>query len=231
MAGSLSSSQTSKRKPPHPNKSSSPKHRVSNSIVSLSDSAHANANSHRSSSSHGKFSYPETRRRTKSENALKSSSSKHSASSNKHYVFVYGTLKKGFANAHLLDRATHLGDFRTLTRYPLVVGGKYNSPYLLDMPAQGSKVKGEVYAVDDATLADLDHLENVGVNYMRKVTKVSNCADRSFVADVYVYFKTNGLDELSKSEYLEDYQCRRYVPRHMRKKETSSTPALVSSGR
>lgn len=157
------------------------------------------------------------------------------AESKKHYVFVYGTLKRGFANSHLLDRATMIGDFRTLERYPLVVGGQYNSPYLLDIPETGNRVKGEVYVVDDATLADLDHLERVGTNYSRKVQKVSSCADRSFVADVFVYFKSNGLDQLVQNTFLDDYQCRRYVPRHLRNdssyvpKPTSKTTALKAS--
>lgn len=138
----------------------------------------------------------------------------------------------GFANSHLLDRATCLGEFRTVTRYPLVVGGKYNSPYLLDMPAKGARVKGEVYVVDDAMLADLDHLENVGVNYMRRVSKVSSSSDRSFVANAFVYFKTNGMDQLAKSQFLDDYQCRKYVPRHLRASSAKDyAPVVVSSRR
>lgn len=108
-----------------------------------------------------------------------------------------------------------------------MVGGRYNSPYLLDIPSKGARVKGEVYAVDDATLADLDHLENVGVNYSRKVAKVSNCADRAFIANAYVYFKTNSLEELSKKNYTDDYQCRKYVPRHLRVNEKVKDNVLV----
>lgn len=129
---------------------------------------------------------------------------------------MYGTLKNGFANSYLLERCTYIGDFRTSTRYPLVIGGKYNSPYLLDVPNTGNRVKGEVYAMDDATLADLDHLERVGVNYNRRVSKLCNCADRSVVVDAYVYFKSNDIDKLINRTFLEDYQCRQYVPRHLR---------------
>lgn len=41
---------------------------------------------------------------------------------NRHWVFVYGTLKRGFPNQGLLAGSTYLGEFRTLTPYPLVVG-------------------------------------------------------------------------------------------------------------
>lgn len=135
---------------------------------------------------------------------------------NKHYIFVYGTLKRGFANSHLLERATYIGSFHTTTKYPLVVGGKYFSPYLLDVPNTGNRVKGEVYAVDDLTLADLDHLEQVGINYTRRVEKVVSCTDRSVVVNAFAYFKGNDIEKLINAKFLEDYQCRRYVPRHRR---------------
>lgn len=183
--------------------------------------------SQRSGSRYPTFAYPPVRAPTRAVQPLQNAPTLHPAKANKHYVFVYGTLKRGFPNSHCLDRAIFIGEFRTQVRYPLVVGGRYNSPYLLDIPKKGARVKGEVYAVDDATLADLDHLENVGVNYSRKVAKVSNCADRAFVADVFIYFKGNMLDELSKKPYVDDYQCRKYVPRHLRPVET----ALVGARR
>lgn len=113
-----------------------------------------------------------------------------------------------------------------MTRYPLVVGGRYHSPYLLDIPSKGSKVKGELYAVDDATLADMDHLEKVGVNYTRKIARVSNTADRAFVVNAFIYFKVNGLEDLIDKPFLDDYQCRKYVPRHLRPRETVEVGAL-----
>lgn len=170
------------------------------------------------------FSYPEQRRSpTSSQTDLPRFS--HAASNtaisarpsrNMHYVFVYGTLKRGFPNSHLLERATFIGEFRTVTKYPLVVGGQYFSPYLLDIPQTGNRVKGEMYVVNDAILADLDHLERVGINYTRKVEKVASCNDRSFVADAFIYFKCNDINTLAKNAFLEDYQCRRYIPQDMR---------------
>eukprot|EP00178_Gracilaria_changii_P024800 TRINITY_DN750_c0_g1_i1.p1 TRINITY_DN750_c0_g1~~TRINITY_DN750_c0_g1_i1.p1 ORF type:complete len:247 (+),score=62.31 TRINITY_DN750_c0_g1_i1:44-742(+) len=172
------------------------------------------------------FSFPETR--TAAATTSRRGKPLHLAAeprvrTNDHYVFVYGTLKRGFANHYLMQRATYVGDFRTHTRFPLVVGGKYNSPYLLDMPSSGSRVKGELYVVDDAVLSDLDHLENVGVNYCRAVTAVTCCADRSFSIDAFVYLKQNNLSELCTKQFLDDYQCRLYVPRHLRNTARSSS--------
>ncbi len=95
-------------------------------------------------------------------------------------------------------------------------GGAYFCPYLLDIPGKGSRVKGEVYAVSDSTLAALDRFENVGSNFTRKVIKVASCADRSFDAKVFVYLKCNYTQDLLVQRYISDYQCRKYVPRNNR---------------
>lgn len=79
-----------------------------------------------------------------------------------HQVFVYGTLKRGYPNAHIgMPRATYLGDFRTAEGYPLVIGGRWRSPYLINEPGNGFQVTGELYSVSDEVLAELDYLESV----------------------------------------------------------------------
>lgn len=77
-------------------------------------------------------------------------------------VFVYGTLKRGYPNAHVgMPDATYLGTYRTVERYPLVIGGRWFTPYLIPEPGNGFQVTGEAYVVDDAVLAQLDELESV----------------------------------------------------------------------
>ena len=65
-----------------------------------------------------------------------------------HLVFVYGTLKTGEPNHHVLQDPTRgkkelLGVGETVSKYPLVVASRYNIPYLLDAPGEGFNVKGE----------------------------------------------------------------------------------------
>ena len=80
-----------------------------------------------------------------------------------HKVFIYGTLKRGFPNHEAgLAAAQFLGCVRTLEAYPLVIGGRWFSPYLIDEPGQGQRVFGELFAVDAAGLALLDRMEGVG---------------------------------------------------------------------
>ena len=77
-------------------------------------------------------------------------------------VFVYGTLKRGYPNDHVgMPRAGFIGHYRTAERYPLVIGGKWYTPYLINEPGNGFQVAGEVYEVDEAVLAELDVLESV----------------------------------------------------------------------
>jgi gamma-glutamylaminecyclotransferase len=70
-------------------------------------------------------------------------------------VFVYGTLLSGERNHHLLARARLVGEARTGPRFSLYDLGSF--PGLV--PNGGHAVAGEVYEVDEPTLAALDRLE------------------------------------------------------------------------
>jgi gamma-glutamylaminecyclotransferase len=73
----------------------------------------------------------------------------------KHLLFVYGSLKRGFSNHRLILHAAFVGDCRTERRYRLLVFGSYPA-----LSADGEQeIHGELYLVDEATLADLDVFE------------------------------------------------------------------------
>ncbi|KAK9523712.1 hypothetical protein VZT92_017650 [Zoarces viviparus] len=87
-------------------------------------------------------------------------------------VFVYGTLKKGQPNYHrMLESANGKAEFLasacTTEKYPLVIAGHYNIPFLLNIPGQGHRVQGEIYKVDDKMLEFLDDFEEVPTMYQR----------------------------------------------------------------
>jgi len=82
----------------------------------------------------------------------------------KHTVAVYGTLKRGYSNHHLLDKACYIGS-DTLTSLTLYDLGPY--PGALPKPSDGVEV--EVYAVNSLLLATLDELEG----YDPEATKTS----------------------------------------------------------
>jgi gamma-glutamylaminecyclotransferase len=96
-----------------------------------------------------------------------------------HRVFVYGSLKRGHWNNHLLGdhRAAFRGETVTVQRYHMLSGsveGSRRFPIILDDDAAESvcPVSGEIYHVSDQCLALLDRLERVPVSYERKVADV-----------------------------------------------------------
>lgn len=94
-------------------------------------------------------------------------------------VFVYGTLKRGEKNHHLLENpnngvAKYLYKAVTPDRYPCVLGTRYNIPFMLNKPGQGVYVMGEMFEVDDKMLAKLDELEGVADGYYSREKRVFN---------------------------------------------------------
>ena len=87
-----------------------------------------------------------------------------------HRVFVYGTLKKGFHNAYLLQDSEFFGDAVTVPTYSMISVG---FPIIM-ADENGKQVSGEIYTVDDETLARLDQLEKEGSAYDRKLIDVTS---------------------------------------------------------
>ena len=79
----------------------------------------------------------------------------------KYTVFTYGTLMKGQRNHHYVESSQYICG-AILYDYSL-----FDTPY--DYPAavkaEGHKVYGEVYEVDDRTKEQMDELEEVGILY------------------------------------------------------------------
>jgi len=81
-------------------------------------------------------------------------------------LFVYGSLKSGYENAHLLQGATALGAVQTAAGYRLI---RYRDGYpaLVPQPGAAAAVRGELYAVTHALLAELDAFEECPTLYQR----------------------------------------------------------------
>lgn len=82
----------------------------------------------------------------------------------RHQVFVYGTLMRGEHHHDLLREARLLKAAETPASYELVLIDYY--PALLEGGSQ--HVQGELYEVDDRTLAQLDELEEIPTLYRRE---------------------------------------------------------------
>jgi gamma-glutamylaminecyclotransferase len=87
----------------------------------------------------------------------------------KHLVFVYGTLRNGHSNHHLLKDAYCYGTGCTEASYVMYLISGY--PYVTSSEAR-YPIVGELYAVDDDTLKTLDSMEGHPRYYERKKTTV-----------------------------------------------------------
>ncbi|CAH0717119.1 unnamed protein product, partial [Brenthis ino] len=131
-----------------------------------------------------------------------------------HKVFVYGTLKRNEPNHNWLTNpengvGTFICEGRTKVKYPLIIGTKYNIPFLLYKPGTGFNVKGEIYEVDETMLEKLDILEDHPNFYIRETDEIvadKGCCEPETVK-CWVYFLKNFRPELLSKPVLESYSA------------------------
>lgn len=91
-----------------------------------------------------------------------------------HEVFVYGTLKRGFHNNFFLSDAEFVCESYSMERFEVYTDGG-PIPYVtanLNPVILPRRVQGEVFRVNDLTLAELDALEGNGTFYKRRLIQV-----------------------------------------------------------
>jgi gamma-glutamylaminecyclotransferase len=124
-----------------------------------------------------------------------------------HNVFVYGTLKKGFPNHQTgMAGAVYVGRVRTIVAFPLVVGGRWFSPSLIDELGVGHRVFGELYEVGDQKLELLDSMEGTQHphGYRRITVKLVNLR-RGDECDAWTYVKDRKVIDGIHSDPLGEY--------------------------
>jgi gamma-glutamylaminecyclotransferase len=81
-------------------------------------------------------------------------------------VFVYGSLKQGFGNHHLLKNAHYLGAFETVARHKMISLGAF--PGVIWCGGDHT-IKGEVYdVIDENDRIALDNLEGYPTFYTKE---------------------------------------------------------------
>jgi len=101
-------------------------------------------------------------------------------------VFVYGTLKRGFANHYLMEGQEFVGEARTAPGFVLHDLGGY--PGMVADAAAAEGVSGEVWSVDDECLSGLDVLEGTseGLYRRERVPLLDPYAQRHVEAYLYL---------------------------------------------
>ncbi len=100
-----------------------------------------------------------------------------------HLIFVYGTLRSGHSNHHLLKDANSYGVGNTLEDYAMYLISGY--PYVTSKEPR-YPIVGELFGIDDNTLSMLDKMEGHPRYYERKEVPVT-VGDKQYTA--WMYFK------------------------------------------
>ena len=98
-------------------------------------------------------------------------------------IFVYGSLKKGFDNHHLLSKyAKRLGKAITVGKFGMFEDSFGNYPYLVPVPKM--RIHGELYSIERKELLErLDAFEGAPEYYERKkiLVKSHHGTQRAYV--------------------------------------------------
>lgn len=118
------------------------------------------------------------------------------------FLAVYGTLKKGRGNNHLLDNDCFefVGKGKTVQKYPMIA---YGVPFVSEKPGHGYNIEVEVYRILDVKgMADVDSLESHPSWYVRKTTSIE-LEDGEQIA-AWLYFNDYALS-YSPNDYVSKY--------------------------
>jgi len=107
-------------------------------------------------------------------------------------LFVYGTLKRGLANHHLIAEEHFIGEGVTAPRYRVIDLGPH--PGLIVDEVHGLSVKGELWAVNNPCMVALDAFEEVPGPFIRALVEIEGWGE-----EVYAYFWNRSVPEGAKS--------------------------------
>eukprot|EP00922_Rhytidocystis_sp_ex-Travisia-forbesii_P039083 GHVS01058184.1.p1 GENE.GHVS01058184.1~~GHVS01058184.1.p1 ORF type:complete len:286 (+),score=44.78 GHVS01058184.1:202-1059(+) len=147
-----------------------------------------------------------------SSNSVPASSSSTNSNVDKHYVFVYGTLKRGFRNHYNMEHADihYACSGVTVQKLPLYMDPlQRNRPCLANVKGVGHNVRGELYQVTTSQLESLDVFERVPTHYHRELLPMQVDADceseeRGRVVSAHVYFINVNEDAKRKIQEREE---------------------------
>jgi gamma-glutamylcyclotransferase (GGCT)/AIG2-like uncharacterized protein YtfP len=112
----------------------------------------------------------------------------------KMYLFVYGSLRRGFPNHFLLEKSIYIGTYSTVDKYYMIGQVSKSFPYVLaetEFEGQPSAhIIGELYDIDADVLKNLDDLEGHPDFYTRRLVRATDELGNN-IYSAYVYILEN----------------------------------------
>ena len=105
------------------------------------------------------------------------------------HVFVYGSLKRGFRNHHLLETSRFIGPGTTRRDFDLLDLGYFPAA----IRPGAFAIRGELFSVDRHTLRNLDWLEGNGTLYRREQHPITVQETGLVSAWIYLLLEPAGL--------------------------------------
>lgn len=128
-------------------------------------------------------------------------------------VFIYGTLKRGFAlHDKGLGNSKYIGDVVTVEPYPLLIAASFFGPMMLQQPGTGFRVAGELFEVPEEDLPLLDKLEDVGTEGSFRAMLQVQAVGGGLVHDAVGFLKDETWLDPIHSDFLSTYNDRRFIP-------------------
>ncbi|CEM02179.1 unnamed protein product [Vitrella brassicaformis CCMP3155] len=138
------------------------------------------------------------------------------------YVFVYGTLKRGFRNHYNMERdgIEYVAECATAHQLPLYLDhtNRYR-PCLANVKGMGHQVCGELYRVHRRLIPELDDFERVPTHYHRECLPVTTEEGEHLHAHVYFNNTDRAREEELRRGHFElipdytYYHHKKYIPR------------------
>ena len=117
------------------------------------------------------------------------------------YLFVYGTMKKGFTNHGRLDMTKFLGSAITVEKYAMYSNAENTFPCVIKNDKKYN-IKGELYQIYfQDQIDDIDRFEGVPKHYKREEINIKIVGSDELIK-AYIYFYQ-----------LEDYDNRKVLSR------------------
>ena len=102
------------------------------------------------------------------------------------YLFVYGSLKKGFQNNDILSEANYISKAKTSSRFAMYKEDNQNYPYIIKDSSIGQNIDGELYEITRKDLLEkVDDFEGAP-DYFKRTSILVTTRSKKVKAKTYI---------------------------------------------